>query len=47
LLRHDNDGKLYSLRYEAVNALLLNEFLKGHRKNEEQGATIARLAEAN
>jgi hypothetical protein len=25
-----------------VNAMLLNEFLKEHRKNEEQGATIAR-----
>jgi septal ring factor EnvC (AmiA/AmiB activator) len=34
------DGKLYSVRYEAVNAMLLNEFLKEHRKNEEQGATI-------
>jgi len=26
---------------EAVNAMLLNEFLKEHRKNEDQGATIA------
>jgi hypothetical protein len=31
------------VRYDAVNAMLLNEFLKEHRKNEEQGATIARL----
>ena len=30
-------------RYEAVNAMLLNEFLKEHRKNEEQQATIAQL----
>jgi len=30
------------VRYEAVNAMLLNEFLKEHRKNEEQEATIAR-----
>jgi hypothetical protein len=30
------------VRYEAVNAMLLNEFLKAHRKMEEQGATIAR-----
>jgi uncharacterized coiled-coil protein SlyX len=29
------------VRYEAVNAMLLNEFLKEHRKNEEQRATIA------
>ena len=31
------------MRYEAVNAMLLNEFLKEHSKNEEQEATIARL----
>ena len=30
------------MRHEAVNAMLLNEFLKEHRKNEEQEATIAR-----
>ena len=32
-----------SVRYEAVNAMLLNEFLKEHRKVEEQQATITRL----
>ncbi len=31
------------MRYEAVNAMLLNEFLKEHRKNEEQEATITEL----
>ena len=31
------------MRYEAVNAMLLNEFLKEHRKVEEQQATIAEL----
>jgi uncharacterized coiled-coil protein SlyX len=31
------------VRYDAVNAMLLNEFLKEHRKNEEQQTTIARL----
>ena len=31
-------GKLYSVRYEAVNAMLLNEFLKEHRKTEEVGS---------
>ena len=31
------------VRYEAVNAMLLNEFLKEHRKNEEQEKTIAQL----
>jgi hypothetical protein len=29
------------VRYEAVNAMLLNEFLKEHRRVEEQGVTIA------
>jgi len=32
-----------SVRYEAVNAMLLNEFLKAHRRIEEQEATIAQL----
>jgi septal ring factor EnvC (AmiA/AmiB activator) len=34
---------LYTVRYEAVNAMLLNEFLKEHRKLEEQEKTIAQL----
>ena len=42
LVVRDEDGKVGSVRYEAVNAMLLNEFLKEHRKNEEQQATIAR-----
>jgi hypothetical protein len=37
----DGTGQIESVRYTAVNAMLLNEFLKEHRKNEEQGATIA------
>jgi hypothetical protein len=32
-----------TVRYEAVNAMLLNEFLKEHRRVEEQQATIAEL----
>ncbi len=36
-------GKIYSVRYDQVNAMLLNEFLKEHRKVEEQQATIAEL----
>ena len=36
-------GEVYTVRYDAVNAMLLNEFLKEHRKNEEQQATIAQL----
>src|SRR5437762_14324182 len=42
LVVRDADGKVNTVRYEAVNAMLLNEFLKEHRRNEEQGATIAR-----
>jgi hypothetical protein len=35
LVVRDKDGKPFSVRYEAVNAMLLNEFLKEHRKNEQ------------
>jgi hypothetical protein len=42
LVVRDENGEIYSVRYEAVNAMLLNEFLKEHRKNEQQEATIAR-----
>jgi uncharacterized coiled-coil protein SlyX len=31
LVARDADGKIYTVRYEAVNAMLLNEFLKEHR----------------
>jgi hypothetical protein len=41
LVVRDEEGKTMTVRYEAVNAILLNEFLKEHRKVEEQGATIA------
>jgi hypothetical protein len=43
LVVRDKEGKPYSVRYEQVNAMLLNEFLKEHRKNEEQEKTIAEL----
>src|SRR5439155_12676528 len=36
LVMRDVDGKVYTVRYEAVNAMLLNEFLKTHRQIEEQ-----------
>ena len=42
LVVRDEKGEIYTVRYDAVNAMLLNEFLKEHRKNEEQEATIAR-----
>jgi hypothetical protein len=36
LVVHDNEGKPYTVRYDSVNAMLLNEFLKEHRKVEQQ-----------
>jgi hypothetical protein len=39
----DKDGKPYSVRYEQVNAMLFNEFLKEHRTVQEQMAIIAQL----
>jgi hypothetical protein len=41
LVARDDQGKPYTVRYEAVNAMLLNEFLKEHRKVEALGATVA------
>jgi hypothetical protein len=38
LVARDENGKVSMVRYEAVNAMLLNEFLKEHRKVEEQQA---------
>jgi len=35
LVVHDDKGEIYAVRYDAVNAMLLNEFLKEHRKVEE------------
>jgi hypothetical protein len=43
LVVHDQEHGIYTVRYEAVNAMLLNEFLKQHRKLEEQAATIEEL----
>jgi hypothetical protein len=43
LVGRNPEGQPESVRYEQVNAMLLNEFLKEHRKNEEQEVTIARL----
>jgi Chaperone of endosialidase len=42
LVVRDKDGKPYTVRYDAVNAMLLNEFLKEHRKVEEQNGKIQR-----
>ena len=43
LVARDADGKINTVRYEAVNAMLLNEFLKEHRNVAEQQATIDQL----
>jgi hypothetical protein len=43
LVVRGKDGKPYTVRYDQVNAMLLNEFLKEHRTVKEQGATIAEL----
>jgi trimeric autotransporter adhesin len=43
LVVRDADGKVYTVRYEAVNAMLLNEFLKEHKKVDEQQAAISQL----
>jgi hypothetical protein len=45
LVARDEQGKPYTVRYEAVNAMLLNEFLKEHRKVENLEATVARQQE--
>ncbi len=42
LVVRDEDGKVSTVRYEAVNAMLLNEFLKEHRKVEELRAIVAK-----
>ena len=43
LIVRDKEGKPYTVRYDQINAMLLNEFLKEHRTVKEQGATIAEL----
>ena len=42
LVVRDDNGQIYTVRYDAANAMLLNEFLKEHRKFEEQQGTIDR-----
>jgi len=43
LVVRDADGKVNAVRYEAVNAMLLNEFLKQHAKVQEQQKQIENL----
>ena len=46
LVTRDSNGQANAVRYDAVNAMLLNEFLKEHRKVEQQEATITNLKSA-
>ena len=41
LVARDAEGKVYTVRYETVNAMLLNEFLKEHRTVQELKTTVA------
>jgi len=43
LVARDANGKVYTVRYEAVNAMLLNEFIKEHQKVQEQQSQIDKL----
>jgi hypothetical protein len=43
LIVRDEEGKPYSVRYDQINATLLNEFLKEHRRVQQQEATIEQL----
>ena len=42
LVARDEEGKIMSVRYEAVNAMLLNEFLKEHRKVQDQEVRLSK-----
>jgi len=46
LVVRDENGEIYTVRYDAVNAMLLNEFLIAHRKAQLQEATITQLKSA-
>ncbi len=46
LVVRDKEGKPYTVRYDAVNAMLLNEFLKEHRQVQEQEKQIEKLTAA-
>ena len=47
LVIKDEEGKVSTVRYEAVNAMLLNEFLKEHRKVEELKQIVAKQETTN
>ena len=43
LVVRDAEGKVFTVRYEAVNAMLLNEFLKEHRKVQDLEKQVEKL----
>jgi trimeric autotransporter adhesin len=43
LIVRDKNGEVYTVRYDAVNAMLLNEFLKEHREVQELKKQVATL----
>ena len=43
LVTHDGDGKPFTVRYDTINAMLLNEFLKEHRKVQELEKQVEKL----
>ena len=45
LVVRDAEGKAYTVRYDAVNAMLLNEFLKEHQKVQRLEAALAAMGE--
>jgi hypothetical protein len=45
LVVRDDQGKIYTVRYDAVNAMLLNEFLKEHRRGDEQDRQLQKQQE--
>jgi hypothetical protein len=45
LVVRDENGEIYTVRYDAVNAMLLNEFLKEHRTVQELKSTVAKQEE--
>ena len=42
LVVHDKEGKPYTVRYDQVNAMLLNEFLKEHKKVQQLEVAVAK-----
>ena len=42
LVVRDAEGEIYTVRYDAVNAMLLNEFLKEHKTVQELKSTVAK-----